>query len=164
MSHDPEIDYLMEQIECPTITRDNMEGRLSGWLVKYAAMKDDRDTWQKRAEFSYQERNKLEKQRDDLLAALEQFLDPEDNPPEDTGEWREALRVIASVKGGRCVMNRASPADLRKAIAVANAYVKTGILFVPMPVFSKEEQAARVEEAANILDRAVIDELKGGAA
>lgn len=59
-------------------------------------------------------------------------------------------------------MNRASPADLRKAIAVANAYVKTGILFVPMPVFSKEEQAARVEEAANILDRAVIDAMKAG--
>lgn len=40
------------------------------------------------------------KQRDDLLAALEQFLDPEGNPPEDTGEWREVLRVITSAKGG----------------------------------------------------------------
>ena len=59
-------------------------------------------------------------------------------------------------------MNRAHPADLRIAIAVANSYVKTGILFVPMPVFSKEERSARVEEAANILDRAVIDAIKAG--
>ncbi|MDP3440979.1 MAG: DUF1382 family protein [Azonexus sp.] len=61
-------------------------------------------------------------------------------------------------------MNRAHPVDLRKAIAVANVYVKTGILFVPMPVFSKEEQAARVEEAADILDRVAIEAEKGGAA
>lgn len=76
---DARLSDLAEQVECSTITRDNMEGRLNGWLVKYAAMKE---------------------QRDDLLAALEQFLDPEGNPPEDTGEWREVLRVIASVKGG----------------------------------------------------------------
>lgn len=39
-------------------------------------------------------------QRNELLAALEQFLDQEGGPPQDTGEWREVLRVIASVKGG----------------------------------------------------------------
>ena len=44
--------------------------------------------------------NKALRQRDKLLAAIEQFLDPEGNPPADTGEWREVMRVIASVKGG----------------------------------------------------------------
>ena len=44
--------------------------------------------------------NKALRQRDELLAAIEQFLDPEGNPPTDTGEWREVMRVIASVKGG----------------------------------------------------------------
>lgn len=41
---------LLEQVECSTITRDNMEGRLNIATVKLAAMKE---------------------QRDDLLAALE---------------------------------------------------------------------------------------------
>lgn len=40
----------------------------------------------------------LKRQRDELLAAIEQFLDPEGNPPADSGEWREVMRVIASVK------------------------------------------------------------------
>lgn len=60
-------------------------------------------------------------------------------------------------------MNRAHPADLRRAIEVANAYLKAGILFVPMPVFSKEEMADRVQEAADVLDGLVIDAEKGGA-
>jgi hypothetical protein len=42
--------------------------------------------------------SRIRQQRDELLAALEQFLDPEGNPPEDNGEWREVLRAIASVK------------------------------------------------------------------
>ena len=35
----------------------------------------------------------------ELLAALTQFLDQEGNPPENTGEWREVLRVIAKATG-----------------------------------------------------------------
>ena len=48
-------------------------------------------------------------------------------------------------------MNRAAPQDLRIAIAAANAYVSAGVLFVPMPVSTAAEQAARVEEATNRL-------------
>lgn len=48
----------------------------------------------------------MEKQRDELLTAIDQFMDPEGNPPENTGEWREVLRVIASVKGS-CVQDSA---------------------------------------------------------
>lgn len=48
---------------------------------------------------SFALRISAEKQRDDLLSALEQFFDPEGNPPADTGEWRHAKHVIASVKG-----------------------------------------------------------------
>lgn len=87
---------LHEQVECSTITRDNMEGRLNGWLVKYAAMKDDRDTWQRRAEFSYQERSELERQRDNLLAFVERVSRQKVEPY----FAKEAAYVIASVKGG----------------------------------------------------------------
>ena len=34
-----------------------------------------------------------------LRSALTQFLDQEDNPPEDTGEWREVMRVLSFCKG-----------------------------------------------------------------
>ena len=50
-------------------------------------------------------------------------------------------------------MNRASPADLRKAIEVANTYVKVGILFVPMPVFDKADHAAKVLAAEMAIER-----------
>lgn len=53
-------------------------------------------------------------------------------------------------------MNKASPLDLRKAIEVANIYVKAGILFVPMPVLSEEDHAARVKEADARLDLLMI--------
>lgn len=43
--------------------------------------------------------NRSLQQRDDLLASIEQFLDPEGNPPEDTGEWRDVMRVIGNIKG-----------------------------------------------------------------
>lgn len=72
ISHEPieTIRDLQEQVECSTITRDNMEGRLNILIVKLAAMKEDRDTWQKRAEFSYQERQKLENQVEGLINQL----------------------------------------------------------------------------------------------
>ena len=47
------LDELREQVECSTLTRDNMEGRLNIATVKIAAMKQ---------------------QRDDLLAALEHIM------------------------------------------------------------------------------------------
>lgn len=39
-------------------------------------------------------------------------------------------------------MNRASPVDMRKALAMANQMSQAGLLFVPMPVASPEEFAA----------------------
>lgn len=50
-------------------------------------------------------------------------------------------------------MNRASPADLRKALQAAKTYADAGILFVPLPTFSKEEHDQAVELAAWRLER-----------
>ena len=36
-------------------------------------------------------------------------------------------------------MNRASPSQQRKALEIANLFVKMGVGFVPMPVSSEEE-------------------------
>lgn len=52
-------------------------------------------------------------------------------------------------------MNRASPVDLRKALEAAHAYAKAGILFVPMPVFTEEEQRTRVQEASDRLTQTI---------
>ena len=38
-------------------------------------------------------------------------------------------------------MNRASSVDIRKAILVANEFVKASIDFVPVPVLSDEDKA-----------------------
>lgn len=38
-------------------------------------------------------------------------------------------------------MNRASPVDLRAALEIANALMKAGIDFVPIPVLSDEDKA-----------------------
>ena len=43
-------------------------------------------------------------------------------------------------------MNRASSVDIRKAILVANEFVKTGIDFVPVPVLSDEDKAILVRD------------------
>ena len=50
-------------------------------------------------------------------------------------------------------MNRAHPADLRKAIEAANIYVKAGILFVPIPVLNKDDHAEKVLEAKLAIER-----------
>lgn len=50
------------------------------------------------------------------------------------------------------MVNRARPADLRKALEVANLYVKMGINFVAVPFTSPEDGAALVNEAATRLD------------
>lgn len=43
-------------------------------------------------------------------------------------------------------MNRASPVDLRKAILMANEFVKAGIDFVPVPVLSNEDKTILVRD------------------
>jgi hypothetical protein len=45
------------------------------------------------------------------------------------------------------MIERASPAQLRKALELANLFVKMGINFVPVPVASEEEQRAFVEQS-----------------
>lgn len=44
-------------------------------------------------------------------------------------------------------MNRASPVDMRKALAMANQMTQAGLLFVPMPVASPEEFAYLARKA-----------------
>lgn len=61
-------------------------------------------------------------------------------------------------------MKRANPVDLRRAIEVANAYVKAGILFVPIPVYGIEDFTARANEADQALERMAIEAEKVGAA
>lgn len=50
------------------------------------------------------------------------------------------------------MLKRASPAQLRKALEMANLFVKGGINFVPMPVGSEEEHAALLRQAMRKLD------------
>lgn len=42
-------------------------------------------------------------------------------------------------------MKRASPVELRKAMAAATAYTKAGILFVAVPVLDEDDQIELVE-------------------
>lgn len=50
-------------------------------------------------------------------------------------------------------MKRANPADLRRAVDVANTYVKAGILFVPMPALDQADHDALVAQSADRLER-----------
>ena len=52
-------------------------------------------------------------------------------------------------------MNRASPADLRKALEVAHAYAKAGLLFVPMPVLNETDHHKLVADAAERIDQLI---------
>jgi hypothetical protein len=45
------------------------------------------------------------------------------------------------------MLERASPVQLRKALELANLFVKIGVNFVPMPVANDEEQHALVGQA-----------------
>ena len=45
------------------------------------------------------------------------------------------------------MLERASPIQLRKALELANLFVKMGVNFVPVPVASNEEQAELVAQA-----------------
>lgn len=46
-------------------------------------------------------------------------------------------------------IQRANPADLRDAITVAQTLIKEGILFLPVPIFTKEQ----AEAAAKLADQ-----------
>ena len=50
-------------------------------------------------------------------------------------------------------MNRASPADLRRAGQVAQHYIKAGILFVPMPVLDRADHEALVAQSTERLEK-----------
>jgi hypothetical protein len=51
-------------------------------------------------------------------------------------------------------MNKASPIEMRKALEIVETFKKVGILFVPMPVRSKEELEQTVAEMQHRLDEA----------
>lgn len=50
-------------------------------------------------------------------------------------------------------MNRASPADLRKALDVVDVYLKAGLLFVPMPVMDADDHRALIGQAESRLEQ-----------
>ncbi|TLG88740.1 DUF1382 family protein [Pseudomonas edaphica] len=50
-------------------------------------------------------------------------------------------------------MKRASPAQLRQSLEVANALVKHGIQFVCMPVVDESDHANLASQAADRLER-----------
>jgi hypothetical protein len=49
------------------------------------------------------------------------------------------------------MLERASPVQLRKALELANLFVKMGVNFVPVPVASDEEQHELVSQALDKL-------------
>lgn len=51
------------------------------------------------------------------------------------------------------VVNRASPADLRKALEVAYLYAKMGVNFVAVPVTNEAEGQALIDRALANLDQ-----------
>jgi hypothetical protein len=51
------------------------------------------------------------------------------------------------------MIKRASPVQLRKALELANLFVKMGVNFVPVPVASDEEQHALAEQALANLEK-----------
>ena len=50
------------------------------------------------------------------------------------------------------MIERTSPAQLRKALEVANLYVKMGINFIPVPVTSEAEQEELADRAFATLE------------
>ena len=66
----------------------------------------------------------------------------------------------------RCVMNRASPVDLRKSIEIANHLAHIGISFVPIPVASEEDFQKLAAELSRRLEQMAVEAEKneGGAA
>lgn len=58
------------------------------------------------------------------------------------------------------MLERASPLQLRKALELANLFVKMGVNSVPVPVASDEEQAELVGQALDKL--AIMEQQAGG--
>lgn len=50
-------------------------------------------------------------------------------------------------------MNRASPSDLRKVLAMVDALAKAGILFVPMPALNPVDHSNLAAQAAERLEQ-----------
>lgn len=57
-------------------------------------------------------------------------------------------------------MIRASPSELRKSLEAARAMVQAGILFVPMPVLSQQDQAELANQMQNRLDTMAVEAKK----
>lgn len=51
------------------------------------------------------------------------------------------------------VIERASPIQLRKSLEIANAFVKAGVRFVPMPCTDDAEYSQRMRESIAKLDQ-----------
>jgi len=49
-------------------------------------------------------------------------------------------------------MNKASPANMRKALVVVDEFRKAGILFIPMPVLNNKDKDDLAKEACCRLD------------
>ncbi len=49
-------------------------------------------------------------------------------------------------------MTRASPAELRKALTIAQAFAKGGVDFVPIPVLNEHDKAEQLAELQRRLD------------
>ena len=58
-------------------------------------------------------------------------------------------------------MNRASPADLRKALEAANTLARAGIMLICMPVLSETDVIQLVAQAARRFDQ-LIDQIEKG--
>lgn len=54
-------------------------------------------------------------------------------------------------------MNRARPADLRQALVAAHAMAENRVLFVPVPVRSREEWMELAQQSAKKMDD-IVDE------
>ena len=100
-------DELLEQVECSNITEKNMEGRLNKLIVQNAATKDRLDEHRDGRLSALEKLAVAEKQRDELLAELERFMDSHEECTDFDGftaqivsmaDYHQAQEAIASVK------------------------------------------------------------------
>ena len=101
-------DELLEQVECYNITEKNMEGRLNKLIVQNAATKDRLDEHRDGRLSALEKLAVAEKQRDELLAAFERFMDSHEECTDFDGftaqivsmaDYHQAQAAIESVKG-----------------------------------------------------------------
>ena len=100
-------DELLEQVERSNITEKNMEGRLNKLIVQNAATKDRLDEHRDGRLSALEKLAVAEKQRDELLAAFERFMDSHEECTDFDGftaqivsmdDYHQAQEAIASVK------------------------------------------------------------------